>query len=99
MIEWAEGTVEEVPVSSFEAMESGWKPLAIRLGLRWAPLFASFLALTPDRIPDVISELLTLRTELTRKEVEYQQAIQAVSRLIEALDRLARCGGWKASIG
>jgi hypothetical protein len=101
IIDWPGGNTEVVPLASYRGMSEGWKTKAEGLGLKWIPLFHSFLPIHADNLAQVLDETRVFREEVVRLGKDYEQWLESVDRMIAALERLKQLppNTWSASVG
>jgi hypothetical protein len=99
VIEWDNGKVDVVPIQTLRQVEEGWRPYALKLGLELIPEFYSAFSLEPCSLPQVKRELTTFREAISSEGEGYTEWVEAVDRLLSAIERLSTSGGWSASIG
>lgn len=97
-IDWPDGSSEDVGIATQRGAER-WADLARSIGLQLVPHFHSFLVVDAGNLDQIRSELRVFRQAILAAGSEVQIDIEAVDRLVAALDRLKTGVGWKASIG
>ena len=95
-IEWPDGRFEDVPIASLRGAQ-WWGEVGRRLGLKLVSQFHSFFPIEPDQLDELASEVTQFRGTVANEEPGDEHTLEAADRLIDALNRLQRSEGWRAS--
>jgi len=97
-IRWPDGAFEDIPISSQRGGE-WWAEEARRLGLELVPQFHQFLGVEPDLLDQLIAEVDIFRQAMAERGAGYEETVDSANRVLDALDRLKKSSGWRASLG